>query len=296
MGYRNIAHTSNIPRMIRHIPSLLLRNNQAAAKVIIANGGVQKILSQSALLSTSSIRNTKPVHDVSLLNTSRSMTTAYQGIPGDGKHNSHLISDHIPFQATLNDGRRVEVDYFRHVEDDIEEDEYYAGMALMNLIIREGRSWPFDQEFETVDEWRGYFLSHTAFVVRAINNGMDSSKKDSSSSGEVLGCFYVKPNFPGRCSHICNGGFITAPRFRRLGVGRLMGRVFLRVAKDLGYKSSYFNLVFKSNAGSVLMWESLGFERVAVLENAANLKGLEELDTAYGYRYDLDKLPDNYRP
>jgi len=238
---------------------------------------------------------TMPVH-ASLLTTSRKMTTAYQGIPGDGKHNSHLISDLIPFEATLVDGRRVEVDFFRRVEDDIEEDEYYAGMALMNLIIREGRSWPFDQEFESVDDWRGYFLSHTAFVVRAINNGMDSSKKHSSRSGEILGCFYVKPNYPGRCSHVCNGGFITAPRFRRLGVGRLMGRVFLRVAKDLGYKSSYFNLVFKSNAGSVLMWESLGFERVAVLENAADLEGLDELDTAYGYRYDLDKLSDNYRP
>ena len=235
---------------------------------------------------------------VSLLTTNRSMTTAYQGIPGDGKHNAHLISDIIPFQTTLIDGRRVEVDYFRHVEDDIEEDEYYAGMALMNLIIREGRSWPFDQEFESVDDWRGYFLSHSAFVVRAINNEMDSSKKDSSRSGEILGCFYVKPNYPGRCSHVCNGGFITAPRFRRLGVGRLMGRVFLRAAKDLGYKSSYFNLVFKSNVGSVFMWESLGFERVAVLENAAALEGMEEgeLDTAYGYRYDLEKLPDNYRP
>ena len=25
----------------------------------------------------------------------------------------------------------------------------------------------------------------------------------------VAGCFYVKPNFPGRCSHVCNGGFIV---------------------------------------------------------------------------------------
>ncbi len=275
--------------MLRYIPSLLQRNRAAAAKVI-ANGGLQMLATSSS--------TTMPVHAAaaSLSATSRMMTTAYQGIPGDGKHNSHLISDAIPFQATLVDGRRVEVDFFRRVEDDIEEDEYYAGMALMNLIIREGRSWPFDEEFESVDDWRGYFLSHSAFVVRAINNGMDSSKKHSSRSGEILGCFYVKPNYPGRCSHICNGGFITAPRFRRLGVGRLMGRAFLRVAKDLGYKSSYFNLVFKSNVGSVLMWESLGFERVAVLENAASLEGLDELDTAYGYRYDLDKLSDNYRP
>jgi len=287
------------------IPSLLQRNRAAAKAIANGCGGLQTLSATAVVLdrraicglSVASSSTTMPVR-VSLLPTNRSMTTAYQGIPGDGKHNAHLISDIIPFQTTLIDGRRVEVDYFRHVEDDIEEDEYYAGMALMNLIIREGRSWPFDQEFESVDDWRGYFLSHSAFVVRAINNGMDSSKKDSSRSGEILGCFYVKPNYPGRCSHVCNGGFITAPRFRRLGVGRLMGRVFLRAAKDLGYKSSYFNLVFKSNVGSVLMWESLGFERVAVLENAAALEGMEEgeLDTAYGYRYDLEKLPDNYRP
>jgi hypothetical protein len=110
-------------------------------------------------------------------------------------------------------------------------------MKLMNLIIREGRSWPFEDEFKSVDEWRGYFLSHTAFVVRALDNGMDAARKNSSSPGDVLGCFYIKPNFPGRCSHICNGGFITAPQFRELGIGKLMGRVFLRAAKDLQYKS-----------------------------------------------------------
>jgi RimJ/RimL family protein N-acetyltransferase len=110
----------------------------------------------------------------------------------------------------------------------------------------------------------------------------------------VLGCFYIKPNYPGRCSHICNGGFITAPNFRELGVAKLMGRVFLRAARDLGYKSAYFNLVFQSNAFSVALWESLGFERVAVLEKAADLKGVEGLDTAYGYRFDLEKLDKDF--
>jgi len=166
----------------------------------------------------------------------------------------------------------------------------------MNLVIREGQSWPFEEEFASVEDWRGYFLSHSAFIVRALDNGMDSAKRNSSSQGEVLGCFYIKPNFPGRCSHVCNGGFITAPRFRGLGIGRLMGNVFLRAARDLGYKSSYFNLVFKSNVGSIKLWESLGFKRVSTLENAARLEGLEpgELDTAFGYRYDLEKLPVDY--
>jgi L-amino acid N-acyltransferase YncA len=104
----------------------------------------------------------------------------------------------------------------------------------------------------------------------------------------------IKPNFPGRCSHICNGGFITAPNHRQQGVARLMGRFFLQAARDLGYKSSYFNLVFRSNKASVILWESLGFERVAVLEEAAHLSGVEGLDTAYGYRFDLTTLPPDY--
>lgn len=57
---------------------------------------------------------------------------------------------------------------------------------------------------------------------------------------------------------------------------------------------SYFNLVFKSNTASVMLWESLGFERVAKLENAARLKGIGYLDTAFGYSYDLEQLPSDY--
>jgi L-amino acid N-acyltransferase YncA len=72
-----------------------------------------------------------------------------------------------------------------------------------------------------------------------------------------------------------------------------MGKVFLVAARGLGYKSAYFNLVFKSNGPSVALWESLGFKRVAVLEKAARLEGVEGLDTAYGYRYDLEALTDD---
>ncbi|CAM9814561.1 unnamed protein product [Laminaria digitata] len=67
----------------------------------------------------------------------------------------------------------------------------------------------------------------------------------------VWGAFYIKPNFPGRCSHVCNGGFITDPRRRRRGVARLMGHAFLRLARDLGYKASYFNLVRARRGGTV---------------------------------------------
>jgi RimJ/RimL family protein N-acetyltransferase len=215
----------------------------------------------------------------------RNMTTAYSGVPGDGTKCLDKIS-YIPILTELKNGRRVEVTPFKR-------EEWSTGMELMNLIIREGKSWPFVNEFETEEAYRGYFLSDAAFVIRATEDGFDNTGS-ISKTGEILGCFYIKPNFPGRCSHICNGGFITTPKFRQMGVGTVMGKCFLKLAKDLGYKSSYFNLVFKSNTASVRLWESLGFKRVATLEKAAELIGVDGLDDAYGYRYDLKKLPSDF--
>ena len=213
------------------------------------------------------------------------MTTAYIGEAGDGTKGLSEIA-YLPYDTNLPDGTPVQVGPFL-------ESEWESGMDLMNLIIREGRSWPFDQEFQTVDSYRMYFLSHAAFVVRTRNYD-DEDDDNGNKVANVMGCFYIKPNYPGRCSHICNGGFITAPKYRNRGVARLMGNLFLRVARDLGYKSAYFNLVFESNQASVNLWESLGFKRVAILENAASLKGIEGLDTAFGYRYDLETLPEDY--
>lgn len=203
------------------------------------------------------------------------MTTAYSGAAGDGRLGIGHITE-LPVRATLSDGTPVEVGPFTS------QGEMESGRELMNLIIREGKAWPFDEEFATLDSYASYFLTHAAFVVR--------------SPTEVVGTFYVKPNFPGRCSHICNGGFITAPQWRRRGVGRLMGRCFLLFAKRLGYRASYFNLVFKSNTASVRLWDSLGFQKVAEIPHCADLEGVPALDTAYGYYFDLDTLPPNFHP
>jgi hypothetical protein len=49
-----------------------------------------------------------------------------------------------------------------------------------------------------------------------------------------LGSFYIKPNYPGRSSHVCNGGFLVGPLARNRGVGRLMGEGYLEWAPKLG--------------------------------------------------------------
>ena len=48
-----------------------------------------------------------------------------------------------------------------------------------------------------------------------------------------LGSFYIKPNYPGRSSHVCNGGFLVTDAARNKGVGRLMGEGYLEWAPQL---------------------------------------------------------------
>lgn len=48
-----------------------------------------------------------------------------------------------------------------------------------------------------------------------------------------LGSFYIKANYPGRSSHICNGGFLVTDGARNRGVGRLMGETYLEWAPKL---------------------------------------------------------------
>ena len=79
-----------------------------------------------------------------------------------------------------------------------------------------------------------YFHSHASFVVHFADQ--------EKNSKDILGCFYIKPNFPGRCSHVCNGGFITNPKYRGLGIGGFMGEAF----KTLGEMRSMNYVTFIS--------------------------------------------------
>lgn len=70
-------------------------------------------------------------------------------------------------------------------------------------VLEAGKYWPFNHDFDE-QAFRDYFLSDACFVMRAKENKMNIKES------QLLAMFYVKPNFPGRCDHICNGGFITA--------------------------------------------------------------------------------------
>lgn len=197
------------------------------------------------------------------------MTSAYPdkvaSINSVGSDYAHCLP-YVPLEEHLNNGATVTIDFICCDED------VAAVQKLMNDVIRDGMSWPFEEPLTEL-EFRSYFFSHTALVAR-------------NNRGDVIGAFYCKPNFPGRCSHFCNGGFITDPDYRKQGVASAMGRVFLRIAKDLGFKAVFFNLVFTSNKASIRLWDKLGFTRLARLPRVGRLR--EGNFDAVQYYYDLD--------
>lgn len=197
------------------------------------------------------------------------MTSAYgdSGEVPDG-YGSAIVRElsYIPIETITKNGNRVTIDYLRTEED------MRVVMDLLNQVIIEGMSWPFENELSE-SQFKNYFFSHAALVAR-------------NSSGVVMGAFYCKPNFPGRCSHFCNGGFITAPQYRGKGIATVMGQVFLRVAKDIGFEAVMFNLVFSSNIASIRLWEKLGFQRMACIPRLGRLK--EGTFDAIQYYYDLN--------
>ncbi|QMS88641.1 GNAT family N-acetyltransferase [Nostoc edaphicum CCNP1411] len=175
----------------------------------------------------------------------------------------------FPLIKVLKNGILVELDYI-HPQD------HEVVRALLNLVIVEGKTYPQKQPLSPT-EFSTYWLSKDAFVVRP--SVVDPTHKPK----EILGAFYLKPNFPGRCSHICNAGFIVQPELRGQGLGRFMGEAMLSIAAHLGYEAVMFNLVFETNIPSITLWQSLGFEIIGRIPGAVKLENEQVVDALILY-------------
>ncbi|MCC5601473.1 GNAT family N-acetyltransferase [Nostoc favosum] len=176
----------------------------------------------------------------------------------------------FPLIKVLKNGVLVELDYIHPQEQEVVK-------ALLNVVIVEGKTYPQKQPLSQA-EFSTYWLSKDAFVVRT--SVVDPTYKPK----EILGAFYLKPNFPGRCCHICNAGFIVQPGLRGQGIGRFMGEAMLLIAANLGYEAVMFNLVFETNIPSITLWQSLGFEIIGRIPRAAKLENDQMADALMFYR------------
>ncbi|KAI0400695.1 hypothetical protein F4802DRAFT_471752 [Xylaria palmicola] len=145
------------------------------------------------------------------------------------------------------------------------------------------------------DKFSAYWLQNFAGIMLLGRiDGPDEVVEGKDWSVECLGSFYIKPNYPGRSSHVCNAGFLVTDAARNRGVGRLMGETYLDWAPRLGYTYSVFNLVYETNVASCRIWDALGFKRIGRVRGCGNLKSYpDRLVDAIIYGRDLGTAADD---
>lgn len=158
----------------------------------------------------------------------------------------------FPIPSRLKDGSPIQLSLVdeRHVE---------PLKALYRVIVEEGNSYPHDR-FPDHEDFMDYWFRGKSTVA--------AYGPDRERAAGMAGAFYLKPNWPGRAKHVANAGFIVAPEWRGKGLGWLLGTTMLDYAKQLGYRSVIFNLVFSENLIARRLWEKLGFRQLGVIPGA----------------------------
>lgn len=109
-------------------------------------------------------------------------------------------------------------------------------------------------------------------------------------AGRIVGTFYIKPNQPGRGSHVCNCGYIVLKNARGRGVAALMCEESQRLALDLGFRAMQYNLVAATNTGAIRLWKKQGFHVVGTLPKAFKSKTLGYIDALVMYKELIPKM------
>ncbi|KAK7045539.1 hypothetical protein VNI00_007371 [Paramarasmius palmivorus] len=170
--------------------------------------------------------------------------------------------------------------------------------------VEDGRTYPQEGPID-LDSFQKYFFAADVLVAikgthsdgfedaAEVQIGIEEARNGRTWQECVSGYYYVKPNYPGRSSHICNGGFVVPPNHRGGGYGSLLARSYLHYAPKLGYRASVFNLVYVNNTASVKLWERLGFTKAGRIPHAGRLrtadgKGEEYVDAWVIYKSFVD--------
>lgn len=157
-----------------------------------------------------------------------------------------------PVQAKLKDGTPIELVLAG-------EKDLFAVQELYRIIVEEGRSYPHQQPLDSEGVWDYWFSSKSTVVAYLSNKQIQT---------DLLGAFYLKPNWPGRARKVANAGFMVSPKWRGKGLGWLLGATMLDYAKSLGFHSVIFNLVFSQNHEALELWKKLGFEVIGAVPKA----------------------------
>lgn len=128
-----------------------------------------------------------------------------------------------------------------------------AVWGMLEPVFRAGDTYAIDPGISRADAI-GYWTAYHAYVAELER--------------ELVGTFYIRPNQQGGGAHVCNCGYITAPRSEGRGVARAMLAFSLDEAKRLGFEAMQFNFVLADNTRAVATWDRAGFETIGCIPKA----------------------------
>ena len=145
--------------------------------------------------------------------------------------------DILPRQVTLRDRSTVATLLPFSMPDQVPKTLIAYLCALLNREIEKGDTYPMIAPLP-LESFGPYWFANFGAVmllgeVDSVEQVWEMEKQGKDWAKQCLGSFYVKPNYPGRSSHICNGGFLVTDAARNRGVGRLMGEGYLEWAPKL---------------------------------------------------------------
>lgn len=189
--------------------------------------------------------------------------------PGPG---SPLPASILPRQVTLRDRQTVATIVPFASRDQVPRSLLLYLSDQFAREIEKGDTYPM-MDTMPFDRFASYwFQNFGAIMLLGSIDRPEDVVEGKDWAKECLGSFYIKPNYPGRSSHVCNAGFLVTDASRNRGVGRLMGEAYLDYAPKLGYSYSVFNLVYETNVASCKIWDALGFKRIGRVPGCGNLK------------------------
>lgn len=108
----------------------------------------------------------------------------------------------------------------------------------INKEIEKGDTYPMSDPIPYDQFGSFWFQNFGAIMLLGSIDKVEHVVEGNDWAKDCLGSFYIKPNYPGRSSHVCNGGFLVTDASRNRGVGRLMGEAYLDYAPKVGYTYS----------------------------------------------------------
>ncbi len=138
----------------------------------------------------------------------------------------------------------------------LEPDDTAALYAIFQEVV--GIEGYFPNESGSFQEFQSLFFAPGSQVFVCKSN----------TQGQVVGGFYLKPNFTGRGAHIANAAYMIKSSHRGKGLGTRLVEASLKIASEQGYRAMQYNMVLSNNTRAVELYKKLGFSIAGTIPEA----------------------------